>query len=43
MDLAAVVAIVLIDLALSGDNALLIGMAARRGRVHDGTLRRAVA
>jgi len=30
MDLAAVVAIVLIDLALSGDNALLIGMAARR-------------
>ena len=30
MDLAAVAAIVLIDLALSGDNALLIGMAARR-------------
>jgi len=30
MDPSAVVAIVLIDLALSGDNALLIGMAARR-------------
>jgi len=30
MDLAAVVAIMLIDLALSGDNALLIGLAARR-------------
>jgi len=30
MDLSPVVAIVLIDLALSGDNALLIGMAARR-------------
>jgi YjbE family integral membrane protein len=30
MDLSAVIAIVLIDLALSGDNALLIGMAARR-------------
>jgi len=30
MDLSALVAIVLIDLALSGDNALLIGMAARR-------------
>lgn len=30
MDPAAIVAIVLIDLALSGDNALLIGMAARR-------------
>jgi YjbE family integral membrane protein len=30
MDLSAVLAIVLIDLALSGDNALLIGMAARR-------------
>ena len=30
MDLGAVIAIVLIDLALSGDNALLIGMAARR-------------
>jgi YjbE family integral membrane protein len=30
MDLSAILAIVLIDLALSGDNALLIGMAARR-------------
>ena len=30
MDPSAIVAIVLIDLALSGDNALLIGMAARR-------------
>src|SRR2546423_5540527 len=30
MDLSALLAIVLIDLALSGDNALLIGMAARR-------------
>lgn len=30
MDLSALFAIVLIDLALSGDNALLIGMAARR-------------
>ncbi|HEX9494325.1 MAG TPA: YjbE family putative metal transport protein [Candidatus Limnocylindria bacterium] len=30
MDLSAVLAIVLIDLALSGDNAILIGMAARR-------------
>ncbi|HEV2009683.1 MAG TPA: TerC family protein [Candidatus Limnocylindria bacterium] len=30
MDLSAISAIVLIDLALSGDNALLIGMAARR-------------
>jgi YjbE family integral membrane protein len=30
MDPSALVAIVLIDLALSGDNALLIGMAARR-------------
>jgi YjbE family integral membrane protein len=30
MDAAAIVSIVLIDLALSGDNALLIGMAARR-------------
>jgi YjbE family integral membrane protein len=30
MDVSAIVAIVLIDLALSGDNALLIGMAARR-------------
>ena len=30
MDVSAVVSIVLIDLALSGDNALLIGMAARR-------------
>lgn len=30
MDLSAIIAIILIDLALSGDNALLIGMAARR-------------
>lgn len=30
MDPSAIIAIVLIDLALSGDNALLIGMAARR-------------
>lgn len=30
MDISALLAIVLIDLALSGDNALLIGMAARR-------------
>ncbi len=30
MDISAILAIVLIDLALSGDNALLIGMAARR-------------
>ena len=30
MDVSAIVSIVLIDLALSGDNALLIGMAARR-------------
>jgi YjbE family integral membrane protein len=30
MDISAVISIVLIDLALSGDNALLIGMAARR-------------
>ena len=30
MDVAAIASIVLIDLALSGDNALLIGMAARR-------------
>lgn len=30
MDLSALISIVLIDLALSGDNALLIGMAARR-------------
>jgi YjbE family integral membrane protein len=30
MDLSAIISIVLIDLALSGDNALLIGMAARR-------------
>ncbi len=30
MDISAIVSIVLIDLALSGDNALLIGMAARR-------------
>jgi len=30
MEMSAILAIVLIDLALSGDNALLIGMAARR-------------
>jgi len=40
MDLSAVIAIVLIDLALSGDNALLIGMAARR--LPDGQRRRAI-
>ena len=40
MDLSAVVAIVLIDLALSGDNALLIGMAARR--LPDAQRRRAI-
>jgi len=40
MDLAAVIAIVLIDLALSGDNALLIGMAARR--LPDAQRRRAI-
>lgn len=41
MDPAAIVAIVLIDLALSGDNALLIGMAARR--LPDAQRRRAIA
>lgn len=40
MDLSAVVAIVLIDLALSGDNALLIGMAARQ--LPDAQRRRAI-
>ena len=40
MDPSAVVAIVLIDLALSGDNALLIGMAARR--LPDAQRRRAI-
>ena len=40
MDFAAIIAIVLIDLALSGDNALLIGMAARR--LPDAQLRRAI-
>ena len=40
MDLAAIIAIVLIDLALSGDNALLIGMAARR--LPDAQRRRAI-
>lgn len=40
MDLSALVAIVLIDLALSGDNALLIGMAARR--LPDAQRRRAI-
>ncbi len=40
MDLSAVVAIVFIDLALSGDNALLIGMAARR--LPDAQRRRAI-
>lgn len=40
MDLSAVVSIVLIDLALSGDNALLIGMAARR--LPDAQRRRAI-
>ena len=40
MDPSAVIAIVLIDLALSGDNALLIGMAARR--LPDAQRRRAI-
>ena len=40
MDLSALLAIVLIDLALSGDNALLIGMAARR--LPDAQRRRAI-
>ena len=40
MELSAVIAIVLIDLALSGDNALLIGMAARR--LPDAQRRRAI-
>lgn len=40
MDVSALVAIVLIDLALSGDNALLIGMAARR--LPDAQRRRAI-
>ncbi len=40
MDLSAVIAIVLIDLALSGDNALLIDMAARR--LPDAQRRRAI-
>jgi len=40
MDVSAIVAIVLIDLALSGDNALLIGMAARR--LPDDQRRRAI-
>ena len=40
MDVSAIVAIVLIDLALSGDNALLIGMAARR--LPDAQRRRAI-
>lgn len=40
MDLSAILAIVLIDLALSGDNALLIGMAARR--LPDAQRRRAI-
>jgi len=40
MDLSAVIAIILIDLALSGDNALLIGMAARR--LPDAQRRRAI-
>ena len=40
MDLSALFAIVLIDLALSGDNALLIGMAARR--LPDAQRRRAI-
>jgi len=40
MDPSAIIAIVLIDLALSGDNALLIGMAARR--LPDGQRRRAI-
>jgi YjbE family integral membrane protein len=40
MDPSAILAIVLIDLALSGDNALLIGMAARR--LPDAQRRRAI-
>jgi len=40
MDLSALFAIILIDLALSGDNALLIGMAARR--LPDAQRRRAI-
>jgi YjbE family integral membrane protein len=40
MDPSAIIAIVLIDLALSGDNALLIGMAARR--LPDAQRRRAI-
>ena len=40
MDISAIVSIVLIDLALSGDNALLIGMAARR--LPDAQRRRAI-
>lgn len=40
MDLSAIISIVLIDLALSGDNALLIGMAARR--LPDAQRRRAI-
>jgi YjbE family integral membrane protein len=40
MDPSAIVAIVLIDLALSGDNALVIGMAARR--LPDAQRRRAI-
>ena len=40
MDPSAIIAIVLIDLALSGDNALLIGMAARR--LPDAHRRRAI-
>ena len=40
MDISAILAIVLIDLALSGDNALLIGMAARR--LPDAQRRRAI-
>jgi len=40
MDLSSIIAIVLIDLALSGDNALLIGMAARR--LPDAQRRRAI-
>ncbi len=41
MDVSAIVAIILIDLALSGDNALLIGMAARR--LPDDQRRKAIA
>ncbi|HEV2250381.1 MAG TPA: TerC family protein [Candidatus Limnocylindria bacterium] len=40
MEISALIAIVLIDLALSGDNALLIGMAARR--LPDAQRRRAI-